>query len=203
MQLIFFPAFGEAKPAAASLVAMAIYELDPVDGIAVAAVGEPGQRRFFILATGSGRTLTLGCEKSQIQALITRLHQMLEAQQIEGGPEPTAEAESSSGPTPGEPEWQIGEMGLGYHEARRMFVLVASQGAVGAQPGEQPGEQPGAPPDDAPSVRLWLSHDQVVAFSRQAESVLSAGRPLCPRCGLPMDPAGHPCPVMNGARPIF
>jgi len=198
MQLIFFPAVGEAKPGAASLVAMAIYELDPVDGIAVAAVGEPGQRRFFILATGSGRTLTLGCEKSQIQALITRLHEMLEAQQIEG-PEPAAEAESSSGATPGEPEWQIGEMGLGYHEARRMFVLVASQGAVG----EQPGEQPGAPPDDAPSVRFWLSHDQVVAFSRQAESVLSAGRPLCPRCGLPMDPAGHPCPVMNGARPIF
>ena len=62
---------------------MAIYELDPVDRIAVAAVGEPGQRRFFLLATGSGRTLTLGCEKSQVQALVVRLHQMLEAQQIE------------------------------------------------------------------------------------------------------------------------
>jgi len=198
MQLIFFPAFEEAKPSTASLVAVAIYELDPVEGIAVAAVGEPGQRRFFLVATGSGRTLTLGCEKSQLQALIVRLHQMLEAQQIEP-PEQAPEAEPSSGPTLGEPEWQIGEMGLGYHEARRMFVLVASQGALG----EQPGEPPGAPPEDAPSIRFWLSHDQVIAFSKQAESVLSAGRPLCPRCGLPMDPAGHPCPVMNGARPIF
>src|SRR5215472_13872293 len=98
---------------------MAIYELDPVDLIAVAAVGEPGQRRFFLLATGSGRTLTLGCEKSQIQALVTRLHQMLEAQQIEA-PEATADPSAKSGPAPGEPEWQIGEMGLGYHEARRM-----------------------------------------------------------------------------------
>src|SRR6266851_1041535 len=198
MHLIFFPAFGEAKPSIVSLVPMAIYELDPVEGIAVAAVGEPGQRRFFLIAKGSGRTLTLGFEKSQLQALMVRLHQMLEAQQIEP-PASTAEAESNSGPTLGEPEWQIGEMGLGYHEARGMFVLVASQGAAG----EQSGEQPGAPPDDAPSVRFWLSHDQVIAFSRQAESVLSAGRPLCPRCGLPMDPAGHPCPVMNGARPIF
>jgi|SRR5689334_17447762 len=198
MLLIFFPAFGEAKPSTASLVAVAIYELDPVEGIAVAAVGEPGQRRFFLVATGSGRTLTLGCEKSQLQALIVRLHQMLEAQKIEP-PEQAAEAEPGSGPTLGEPEWQIGEIGLGYHEARRMFVLVASQGALGAQPGEPPG----APPDDAPSIRFWLSHDQVIAFSKQAESVLSAGRPLCPRCGLPMDPAGHPCPVMNGARPIF
>jgi uncharacterized repeat protein (TIGR03847 family) len=172
---------------------MAIYELDPVDRIVVAAVGEPGQRRFFLLATGSGRTLTLGCEKSQIQALVVRLHQMLEAQQIEA---PESSPTSGSNDSPGEPEWQIGEMGLGYHEARHMFVLVASQAAVGESTDETEAS-------DAPSVRFWLSPDQVVAFSRQAESVLSAGRPLCPRCGLPMDPAGHPCPVMNGSRPIF
>jgi uncharacterized repeat protein (TIGR03847 family) len=172
---------------------MAIYELDPVDRIAVAAVGEPGQRRFFLLATGSGRTLTLGCEKSQVQALVVRLHQMLETQQIEA---PESAPSGASNDSPGEPEWQIGEMGLGYHETRRMFVLVASQAAVGESTEETEAS-------DAPSVRFWLSPDQVVAFSRQAESVLSAGRPLCPRCGLPMDPLGHPCPVMNGARPIF
>ena len=172
---------------------MAIYELDPVDRIAVAAVGEPGQRRFFLLASGSGRTLTLGCEKSQIQALVVRLHQMLEAQQIEA---PEATATGGTGDPPGEPEWQIGEMGLGYHEARRMFVLVASQAAVGESTEETEAS-------DAPSVRFWLSPDQVAMFSRQAESVLTAGRPLCPRCGLPMDSSGHPCPVMNGARPIF
>src|SRR5579872_3689135 len=142
---------------------MAIYELDPVDRIAVAAVGEPGQRRFFLLATGSGRTLTLGCEKSQIQALIVRLQQMLEAQQIEA-PEHVMDA-TVPNPAPGEPEWQIGEIGLGYHEARRMFVLVASEAAVG-----QSTEATEA--SDAPSVRFWLSADQVVAFSKQAESVL-------------------------------
>lgn len=178
---------------------MAIYELDPVDDIAVSAVGEPGQRRFFLLATGSGRTLTLGCEKSQIQALILRLRQMLDVQQIEV-PE-TAAQPAPDGPTPGEPEWQIGEMGLGYHEARRMFVLVASESAAAAGAGGEAAEA--TKPQDAPSVRFWLSADQVIAFSKQAESVLSAGRPLCPRCGLPMDPSGHPCPVMNGARPIF
>ena len=171
---------------------MAIYELDPVDLIALTAVGDPGQRRFFLLASGSGQTLTLGCEKAQIQALVVRLQQMLEAQQIET---PDEEAAPTAAPEPGDPSWQIGEMGLGYHEARKMFVLVASESVAGEQGETQ------AP--DAPSVRFWLSHDQVVAFSRQAQSVLSAGRPLCPRCGLPMDPAGHPCPVMNGARPIF
>jgi uncharacterized repeat protein (TIGR03847 family) len=169
-----------------------IFELDPVDSIAVAALGQPGQRRFYLLAAGSGRTLTLACEKSQIQALLLRLHQMIEAQGIEAAPARTAEI----GLEPGAPLWQVGEMGLGYHEARRMFVLAASEGAAGEE-----GEEAAA--GDAPSVRFWLSHDQVIAFSKQAEAVLTAGRPLCPRCGLPMDPAGHPCPVSNGARPIF
>src|SRR5467141_3000683 len=149
---------------------MAIYELDPVDRIAVAAVGEPGQRRFFLLATGSGRTLTLGCEKSQLQALILRLHQMLEAQQIETPEGATAD----TAPDPGEPEWQIGEMGLGYHEARQMFVLVASQSAASE-------DSPAA--EEAPSVRFWLSPQQVVAFSKQAETVLTPGCPRCPPSG--------------------
>jgi len=168
---------------------MPIFELDPVDDIAVVAVGQPGQRQFFLLASGLGRTLTLTCEKSQIQALVVRLQQMIAAQGLEEA-DPAAVLPSLQ---PGEPEWQVGEMGLGYHEDRRMFVLVASEGAAGDE----------AASDEAPSVRFWLSPQQVVAFSKQAESVLTAGRPLCPRCGLPMDPSGHPCPVNNGARPIF
>ena len=177
---------------------MAIYELDPVDQIGVAAVGQPGQRRFFLLAQGSGHILTLACEKAQLQALLLRLQQMMEAQGIERPDGPAVQARDL---VPGEPEWQIGEMGLGYHEARSMFVLVASQGAAEQQ--AEPPDEAAATADDSPSVRFWLSRDQVVSFSKQAEAVLSAGRPLCPRCGLPMDPTGHPCPVMNGARPIF
>src|SRR5438128_9478191 len=122
---------------------MAIYELDPVDTIAVAAVGEPGQRRFFLLASGSGRTLTLSCEKSQIQALIVRLHQMLEAQQIETSEAPIPMA-SEPEPVPGDPEWQSGEMGLGYHDARQTWRLGPRQAAPGAQPQQAPTA------DDAP-----------------------------------------------------
>src|SRR2546423_7451697 len=135
---------------------MAIYELDPVDRIEVAAVGEPGQRRFFLLATGSGRSLTLSCEKSQVQALILRLHEMLAAQQVEA-PQDSSPATSPS-PQPGDPEWQIGEIGLGYHEARRMFVLVASQAAVGAS---TEATEAGA----APRVRVWVRPDKCGARS--------------------------------------
>jgi uncharacterized repeat protein (TIGR03847 family) len=174
-----------------------IYELDPVDAISIAAIGEPGHRQFFLLASGQGRTLTLACEKSQIQALVARLHQMMEAQGIET----ESAAAGPSSLQPGEPEWQVGEMGLGYHEGRQMFVLVASEGAQADETPIEGATETAA--EDAPSVRFWLSHMQAAAFSQQAELVMSAGRPLCPRCGLPMDPAGHPCPVSNGARPIF
>src|SRR5260370_42677473 len=109
-----------ASGRASSLVRVAIFELDPVDRIAVAAVGQPGQRQFFLLAKGSGRQLPLTCEKSQIQALIVRLNRMMEAQGIAAA----ENGRATSGMLPGEPEWKVGEMGLGYHEARRMFVLV-------------------------------------------------------------------------------
>ena len=168
---------------------MPIFELDPVERIAVAALGEPGKRQFFLVAAGAGRQLTLACEKTQVQALVVRLAQMMESQGIPGADKATLAA----GLEPGEPEWQVSELGLGYHEARGMFVLVASQGAAGEE----------AASEETPSVRFWLTHEQAGAFSKQAETVLTAGRTLCPRCGLPMDPAGHPCPVANGARPIF
>jgi uncharacterized repeat protein (TIGR03847 family) len=173
---------------------VSLYELDPVEAIALAAVGEPGHRQFFLMASGQGRTLTLSCEKAQIQALIVRLHQMMEAQGIEV----EGQAASSRRLQPGEPEWQVAEMGLGYHAERQMFVLVASEAA-----GTEESSPSSSSGDDAPSVRFWLNHRQIADFSKQAEEVLSAGRPLCPRCGLPMDPVGHPCPANNGARPIF
>src|SRR5256886_6086237 len=135
---------------------MAIYELDPVDRIGITAVGSPGQRRFFLMATGSGRTMTLACEKSQIQALILRLHQMLEAQQIEAQEQALLDAS----PEPGEPEWQIGEMGLGYHEARRTFVPVGSEAAVGESPAATAGSH-------APIAPVVLLHDQLAALLKQ------------------------------------
>jgi uncharacterized repeat protein (TIGR03847 family) len=38
------------------------------------------------------------------------------------------------------------------------------------------------------------------AFSKRAQAVVGAGRPSCPFCGGPMDPAGHLCPRANGFR---
>ena len=41
-------------------------------------------------------------------------------------------------------------------------------------------------------------------FVARAQALVSAGRPPCPFCLQPLDPAGHICPRANGyRRPLF
>jgi uncharacterized repeat protein (TIGR03847 family) len=161
------------------------FEMEPIDEIAVGTLGDPGQRQFFLQARGGGQTVTLGCEKFHIQGLVTRIQQLLEAQGLQPGPEPDP---VGSVQEPLAPEWTIAELGLGYHESRKLFVIVAREQGEG---------------DDRATARLWASPAQVRAFAKQAAEVLAGGRPTCQYCGLPIDPSGHPCPAQNGSRPIF
>jgi uncharacterized repeat protein (TIGR03847 family) len=165
------------------------FELDPVEELVVAAVGEPGARRFFLLARNGAERATLACEKFHIQGLVARIQQLLETQGLGSAFDPTP---SKAAPEVESEDWTIGELGLGYHESRKLFVIVAR---------EQVGE--GEQAEEVATARFWAGPDRIRAFSRQAEQVLSSGRPVCTYCGLPMDPAGHPCPASNGSRPIF
>ncbi len=162
------------------------FELESVERIAAAAVGEPGSRQFYLLARDGREAMTLTCEKFHIQGLLTRARQLLEAQEL-----PDAKLTPGGKPSleVGAPDWAIGELGLGYHESKRRFVIVAREV-------EEEGEDPA-------TARLWVTPDQVRSFTEQAETVLAGGRPTCNYCGLPVDPSGHPCPAANGSRPIF
>lgn len=163
------------------------FELESVDLIVAAAVGEPGRRQFFLLAREGTEEMTLACEKFHIQGLLTRARQLLEAQELPS--DTNLKPGGRAAPAAGEPDWSIGELGLGYHESKRKFVIVAREvEAEGSDPA---------------TARLWVTPEQVRAFADQAETVLAGGRPTCSHCGLPIDPAGHPCPAANGSRPIF
>ncbi|GAC1653499.1 MAG: DUF3090 domain-containing protein [Candidatus Dormibacteraceae bacterium] len=165
------------------------FELETVEMIAAASVGEPGSRQFYLLARGGTDDLTLACEKFHIQGLLTRARQLLETQEARGDREVRG-GRPPEPPPVGEPDWHIGELGLGFHESKRRFVIVARE--LEAEAG-----------DDPATARLWVTPDQVRTFADQAEQVLAGGRPTCNYCGLPIDPSGHPCPAANGSRPIF
>jgi uncharacterized repeat protein (TIGR03847 family) len=173
-------------------------DLDPIDGIAVGTIGPPGRRQFFLRASSGGETIVLYCEKFHVQGLVVRMKQLLEAQGI-------ASAPAGEQPTPAEPadpEWTIGQLGLGYHENRRQFVIVAREAVEGESQTEEETEE-AVDQSGLATARFWATPEQVMEFTRQAERVLSSGRPTCPYCGLPIDPGGHPCPAGNGSRPIL
>ena len=55
--------------------------------------------------------------------------------------------------------------------------------------------------DDGPAVlRVRTTLLQAVDFIARARKVVEAGRPPCPFCQQPLDPAGHICPRANGYR---
>lgn len=164
------------------------FDLDPVESVAVGTIGPAGRRQFFIRASGAGESVVLNCEKAHVQALVARIPQMLEEQ---GAREP-ATGPPSPAVTPGEAEWTIGELGLGGPDKRGLFVIVAR---------EMP-TQEDQPVETLATARFWARPEQLLELSRLAAAVVAAGRPACPHCGLPMDPAGHPCPAANGSRPV-
>jgi uncharacterized repeat protein (TIGR03847 family) len=163
-------------------------DLDPIDGIGVGTIGPPGERQFFLRAISGADAIVLFCEKFHVQGLVGRIRQLLEQQGLGSPPEGTQTPPAE----PGDPDWTIGQLGLGYHETKRLFVIVARQAAADEE----------EDPDQLATARFWVTPEQVMAFTRQAERVLSSGRPTCAHCGLPIDPGGHPCPAGNGSRPI-
>ena len=56
-------------------------------------------------------------------------------------------------------------------------------------------------PADGPGVlRVRITPGAARAFAQRAAKIVSAGRPPCPLCGLPLDTDGHICPRQNGHR---
>ena len=53
-------------------------------------------------------------------------------------------------------------------------------------------------PDDEDSSTFVVTPEQFRAMALIAVEVVAAGRPICPRCGLPEDPDDHRCPSVNG-----
>lgn len=162
------------------------YDLNPVSHVTIDALGPPGQRTFFFQASQGLMVVTLVMEKEQARALAAAIDQLLE--QV-GAP---TEEESQVGDLhllePINPEFRIGQMGLGY-EANLDRVIVIIQELLSE---EEAAER------EPMVARFWMSKAQAKALSERASAVVAAGRPTCPLCGNPIDPNGHFCPPSNG-----
>lgn len=164
------------------------YDLDPVTRITAHAVGEPGQRVFYIQARRDRQLITLIAEKEQVRALAQAINQLLddltEKNPLLSSGEDIVLVSDMSLEEPLESSFRIAQMGLGYDVDRDMVVLVMQ----GLQEDES---------ESAPTARFSATRQQMRALSEHAGQVVAQGRKICGNCGRPMDPTGHFCPQMN------
>jgi uncharacterized repeat protein (TIGR03847 family) len=173
-------------------------ELDPVDRVTTGAVGEPGQRVFYLQARQDDRLVTVMVEKQQVELLSASLVEILARagrETGEGPPEDEMELED-----PLVPEWRAGRISIGYDEDRDMILLEAEEVSEQTEEGEPEEASLGSP--GAARIRFWVSREQALALARHGASVAAAGRPRCQFCGNPIDQEGHVCPALNGHREI-
>jgi uncharacterized repeat protein (TIGR03847 family) len=186
------------------------FELDNPDHFTAGAVGEPGQRVFFMQARQSGQLLTLKCEKEQVRALGEYLATLLAGLPEAGSPA----ASEATLLQPVEPAWAVRSIAAGYDTDGDRVVVEAHElveeaddasaeeeatpesaaiaEAEAAEEGETAAEEEGA------RARFLITRAQAAAFVERTRELMEAGRPECVLCALPIDPAGHVCPRSNG-----
>jgi len=174
---------------------------DPPLRFVAGTVGQPGDRTFYLQASGQGRVVSVALEKVQVQVLAERLTELLDEVQrrLDVTLPPAPGGVDDVGPlqVPVEEEFRVGSMGLAF-DAETHAVIVEAH----AQTEEEiDTPEPMSEDTEGPDVlRVRLSPESTRAFVSRAERVVAAGRPPCPLCELPLDPAGHICPRQNGYR---
>ena len=185
-------------------------DLERVDRITAGAVGEPGERTFFLQARQGDRSVTILVEKEQVELLGTSILEILATVGRETGEGPPSEELGLEPPL--EPLWRAGRLSIGYAEERDLMLLeieelVELEDELEDEPEDESDDEPEgetAPVEtDGPEhdrVRLWATREQMFALARHGAAVAERGRPRCRFCGNPIDPEGHMCPAMNGHR---
>ncbi|MEE8443377.1 MAG: DUF3090 family protein [Dehalococcoidia bacterium] len=168
-------------------------ELGRVSNLKADAVGEPGSRRFRLLAESrGGGALVIWMEKEQLFNLgvaLKRIIATVEEQSSAQGTEytPAEEPEEPEVPTGQSVELQTSRLAVDYDERTLLYSIAAH------------GDGDDEDPDEAvAAVSLIANQQEMDALADQAFEVCAAGRPRCPLCGAPMGPEPHICPRHNG-----
>ncbi|GAB49033.1 DUF3090 family protein [Mobilicoccus pelagius] len=169
---------------------MAVIDYDPPERFVAGTVGPPGQRQFYLQASGGGRVTSVACEKAQVAVLAERIDDLLE----EYAPDVEADDLVDNAPLdmPLTEEFVVGTIRLDWDPLTQRLVLHL------VPVGEEVDETTDLAVLDTLSLRVSMDARYARSFANRSTKVVSAGRPPCPFCGAPLDPAGHVCPRANG-----
>ncbi len=178
-----------------------LFVFDPPVRFVAGTVGQPGDRTFYLQASGGGRTVSVALEKVQVQVLAERLGELLDEVRRRGVGEvpvvvPRELEDTAPLDAPVEEEFRVGTMGLAWDGESEQVVVEALAPAEDETEVEVLSEAEEGPD----TLRVRMSAESARAFIVRAQRVVAAGRPPCPLCALPLDPEGHICPRQNGHR---
>ncbi len=160
-------------------------------------VGTPGERTFYLQATDGTRTISVALEKQQVAVLADRLEQLLdEIVSRTGTALPAAAPDNDALEQPVDEEFRVSAMGLAWDGDAGLIIIEAQAPAEDSETAEATLLEDVEDGPDA--LRVRIEPTRARAFVERARRVISAGRPPCPLCGNPLDPAGHVCPRQNG-----
>src|SRR5579859_5558418 len=178
---------------------MPFYLYDPPQRFVAGAVGQPGERTFYLQATDGSRVTSVSLEKFQVSQLAERLDELLDEVLRRTG----VQSSASAGPADDGPldlplmeEFRVGAIALAWDGETDHVVIEAqeeSESPVEPLSEEVPADGPGV-------LRVRLTPGAARAFAQRALRIVAQGRPPCPLCGLPLDATGHVCPRQNGYR---
>jgi uncharacterized repeat protein (TIGR03847 family) len=192
-----------------------VHAFEPPERFVAGTVGEPGDRTFFLQARGGGRVISVALEKVQVSLLAEKLEELLTEASRRFGvdlPEAPTLAINDNDPldTPVDEEFRVGTLGLAFDVDTTTVVIEAIEAGEGDAEVElgadvddddvpvDDDDDDDEPDDDLDRLRVRLTPEATRAFIDRAKRVVAAGRPPCPLCGQPLDPAGHLCPRHNG-----
>ena len=169
------------------------FEFRDVTHFTAGAVGEPGDRTFYLQVGDDVAMVTVKLEKQQVKALAQFLKGVLDDL-----PSTTAPAEATALVDPTEPEWTVGQIAVGVEEANSEVVLVIEE-LVPIDEDDLDFEEDilGIDEDAGAKIRAHIDVDRAASFVVTSDALMNQGRPPCRLCGQPLDPAGHACPRLN------
>ncbi|ADG73031.1 conserved hypothetical protein [Cellulomonas flavigena DSM 20109] len=173
---------------------MTVHEFDWPDRVVVGTVGRPGERTFYLQVRTGGRATSVVLEKQQSAALADLLEELLDDLSTDADhpvnvplDTPLELVDEDPLDPPVDPLFRTGAMRLGW-DPRTLQVVVEAFPLEEAED-----ERLGEPDEPGQVLRVRMPVGTARAFVQRTRGVVTAGRPECPRCGLPVDPDGHVC----------
>ena len=180
-----------------AIVPRIIYRHEPALRFIVSTIGEPGQRQFFLQVKSAAGLNAVTLEKGQVVALTERFEDLireLRRGKLASATDLATPATLDDQPMelPIDEDFQVGVISITWEND----LVVVNIQAI-----SQDDDLILDDLDSGPDLLIaTLKINQVKGFCERAKTIVSAGRPACPFCGLPIDPLGHLCPRANGYR---